>query len=74
MFDSGSIGNVVIGSNSLLVSFDQQLVGMEPGVTKDILVLAADGYPSGPLAGHDLNFETTITKLTRDGQVLYPAS
>jgi hypothetical protein len=41
-------------------------------VKKDILIPAASGYTSGMLAGKDINFETTITKLTRDGTVLYP--
>ncbi|MEX2682910.1 MAG: FKBP-type peptidyl-prolyl cis-trans isomerase [Candidatus Sigynarchaeota archaeon] len=74
VFDSGTMTNQVIGSNSLLAYFDQQLVGMEPGVKKTFVIPAAYGYttPGHKLYGYDLRFEVTITKLTRDGTVLYP--
>ncbi|MBN2150445.1 MAG: FKBP-type peptidyl-prolyl cis-trans isomerase [Candidatus Lokiarchaeota archaeon] len=72
VFDSSTLYDQVIGSNSLLVSFDQQLVGMEPGVEKAFVIPAADGYPSGPFAGYDLRFEVTITRLVRGGTVMYP--
>jgi hypothetical protein len=63
-----------IGNKGLLDYFDQQLVGMEPGVKKVFIIPAEYGYtePSHKLYGHDLRFEVTITKLTRGGEVLYP--
>jgi hypothetical protein len=74
VFDSGTLSDQVIGSNSLLSYFDQQLIGMEPGVEKTIVIPDEFGYTASThqLYGHDLRFEVTITKLTRDGTVLYP--
>jgi hypothetical protein len=76
VFDSGTLSDQVIGSNNLLDYFDQQLVGMEPNVKKTFVIPAAFGYDYGQGADHlvglDLRFETTITKLTRDGEILYP--
>nr|MDO8085286.1 FKBP-type peptidyl-prolyl cis-trans isomerase [Candidatus Sigynarchaeum springense] len=74
VFDSGTLSNQVIGSNSLLTYFDQQLVGMEPGIKKTFVIPAAYAYtdPGNKLYGYDLRFEVTITKLTRDGTVMYP--
>jgi hypothetical protein len=74
VFDSGTMTKQVIGSNDLLDYFDQQLVGMEPGVKKTFVIPHEFGYtdPGHFLYGHDLRFEVTITLLTRDGTVLYP--
>ncbi|MBN2150446.1 MAG: FKBP-type peptidyl-prolyl cis-trans isomerase [Candidatus Lokiarchaeota archaeon] len=74
VFDSGTLYEQVIGSNSLLDYFDQQLVGMVPGVKKTFVIPAEYAYtePSHHLYGYDLRFEVTITKLTRDGKVEYP--
>ncbi len=76
VFDSGVLNDQVIGDNSLLDYFDQQLVGMEPGVKKTFVIPHEYGYQLGQgadhLVGHDLRFEVTITKLTRDGSVVYP--
>jgi hypothetical protein len=75
VFDSGTIPDTVIGSNSLLDYFDKQLVGMEPGVGKTFVIPAAENeYTTGPPVGHDLRFGVTITKLSRNGTVLYPVS
>ncbi len=74
VFDSGTLKDQVIGSNSLLTYFDQQLVGMEPGVKKTFVIPHEYGYtdPGNKLYGHDLRFEVTITKLVRDEKVEYP--
>ncbi len=74
VFDSGALSNQVIGSNGLLDYFDQQLVGMEPGVETTFVIPHEFGYtdPGYFLYGHDMRFEVTITKLTRGGTVLFP--
>jgi hypothetical protein len=76
VFDSGTLYDQVIGSNYLLDYFDQQLVGMEPGVETAFVIPAAYGYQLGQgadqLVGKDMRFDVAITKLTRDGTVLYP--
>jgi hypothetical protein len=76
IFDSGTLNDQVIGSNSLLDYFDQQLVGMEPDVAKTFTIPAAFGYQLGQgadhLVGKDLTFEVKIIKLTRDGTILFP--
>ncbi|NMC08403.1 MAG: FKBP-type peptidyl-prolyl cis-trans isomerase [Candidatus Lokiarchaeota archaeon] len=63
-----------IGDPGLLDYFDQQLVGMEPGVKKVFVIPAQFGYtdPSNKLYGYDLRFEVTIVKLVRGGETLYP--
>jgi hypothetical protein len=72
--DSGTLIDQVIGSNNLISYFDQQLVGMEPGVKKTFVIPAQFGYtnPTDKLYGQDLRFEVTITKLVRDGTLMYP--
>jgi hypothetical protein len=74
VFDSGTLSDQIIGSNSLLSYFDQQLVGMEPGVKKTFVIPDEFGYTQSThqLYGHDLRFEVTITKLVRDGTLMYP--
>jgi hypothetical protein len=43
-------------------------------VKKTFVVPAQFGYtnPTDKLYGYDLRFEVTITKLTRDGTLMYP--
>jgi FKBP-type peptidyl-prolyl cis-trans isomerase (trigger factor) len=76
VFDSGTLPDTVIGSNGLLDYFDQQLIGIEPGVKKTFVIPAEFGYQAGMghdnMIGLDMRFEITITKVTRDDAVLYP--
>jgi hypothetical protein len=74
VFDSNTLPPHTVGGEGLLDYFDQQLVGMEPGVKKTFVIPAQFGYTESThqLYGHDLRFEVTITKLTRDGTLMYP--
>ena len=73
-FDEGTLEDIEVGNNNLLEYFDQQLVGTTPGVMKSFVVPAEFGYttPGDDLYGHDLHFQVTIVRLTRDGTQLFP--
>nr|MDO8114928.1 FKBP-type peptidyl-prolyl cis-trans isomerase [Candidatus Sigynarchaeota archaeon] len=77
IFDSGEMTSIKIGSNSLLAYFDQQLLGMVPGVKKTFAIPPEFGYQTSHgsqyarFVGKTLHFEATITKLERDGKILY---
>ena len=62
-----------IGDTDLLALFDQNLVGLEPGVEKSFKIPAAYAYTDSShfLYNEDLNFVVEITKLTRGTEVLY---
>ncbi|MHA1792445.1 MAG: FKBP-type peptidyl-prolyl cis-trans isomerase [Promethearchaeota archaeon] len=74
IFDNGELTDIEVGNNNLLHYFDQELVGCIPGVKKSFTIPAKYGYtdPSHELYGQDLNFEITITKLVRDGKIIFP--
>jgi trigger factor len=62
-FDGGTGENipVVIGSNSFIPGFEEQLLGMAAGETRTLKVSFPKNYASEKLAGQPAEFETTAT-------------
>lgn len=58
---SGTGYDLTIGSNFFIDNFEEQLIGMKPGDTKEINVTFPDPYPNNPdLAGVPVVFEVTV--------------
>lgn len=64
-FDGGTAENqtLVIGSGSFIPGFEEQLIGMNAGETKDITVTFPEDYHSADLAGKEAVFTCTIHKI-----------
>jgi trigger factor len=62
-FDGGTGENiqVVIGSGSFIPGFEEQLIGIAPGETRNLNVTFPKNYASENLAGQPAEFETTAT-------------
>jgi trigger factor len=62
-FDGGTGENiqVVIGSNTFIPGFEEQLLGMAAGETRSLKVSFPKNYASEKLAGQPAEFETTAT-------------
>lgn len=68
-FEGGSTGgegtNFVLGESSYIDNFDDQLVGMKPGDTKDVKVTFPDPYEPDPdMSGKAAVFATTMNSIT----------
>jgi len=62
-FEGGTSENipVVIGSNSFIPGFEEQLIGMSVGETRTLKLSFPDNYGNQTLAGQPAEFETTAT-------------
>jgi trigger factor len=62
-FDGGTGENiqVVIGSNTFIPGFEDQLIGIASGETRTVKASFPKNYASATLAGKDAEFETTAT-------------
>ncbi|MCD8307954.1 MAG: trigger factor [Clostridia bacterium] len=57
--------DLVLGSGSFIPGFEDQVVGMSIGETKDVLVKFPDDYQGGEnLAGKDARFEVKVNSIT----------
>ncbi len=54
-----------IGSHSFIDNFEDQLVGLKAGDTKDVLVKFPDNYQAENLAGKDAKFECKVNAVKR---------
>ncbi|MDE5965887.1 MAG: trigger factor [Lachnospiraceae bacterium] len=68
-FEGGSTGgegtNFVLGESGYIDNFDDQLVGMKPGDTKDVKVTFPDPYEPDPdMSGKAAVFATTMNSIT----------
>lgn len=68
-FDGGSTDgagtDIVLGESGYIDNFDEQLVGMKPGETKEVKVTFPDPYENDEtLAGKDAVFTTTMNTIT----------
>jgi len=63
-FEGGSANDysIVVGSGTFLEDFEEGLVGMKPGETKNIEVTFPENYAKD-LAGKDANFEVTVKEV-----------
>lgn len=66
-FDGGTASgyDLVIGSGTFIPGFEDQLIGMKAGETKDIKVTFPEDYGSADLAGKDAVFTVTVNKISR---------
>ncbi|SHM40653.1 trigger factor [Roseovarius litoreus] len=64
-FEGGSAEDypLVLGSNSFIPGFEDQLVGVKVGEEKDVTVKFPDEYQAAHLAGKDAVFECTIKEI-----------
>jgi trigger factor len=64
-FDGGTSENiqVVIGSNTFIPGFEEQLIGIAAGETRTLKVSFPKNYASEKLAGQPAEFETTATSI-----------
>jgi trigger factor len=64
-FDGGTGENiqVVIGSNTFIPGFEEQLLGMAAGETRTLKVSFPKNYTNAELAGKPAEFETTATSV-----------
>ncbi len=65
LFDGGTAENqtLVIGSNSFIPGFEDQLIGLKAGESKDVNVTFPAEYHAADLAGKDAVFACTIHKI-----------
>jgi trigger factor len=59
-----------IGSNSFIPGFEEQIIGMKKGDTKDISVKFPDDYQSSELAGKDSIFKITLHDIKQKGELV----
>jgi trigger factor len=52
-----------LGSNTFIPGFEEQLIGLKAGETKDVKVVFPEAYHAEDLAGKDAVFQTTIKKI-----------
>lgn len=52
-----------IGSGSFIAGFEEQLIGMEVGTTKDINVTFPDDYPREDLVGKEATFKVSLKEI-----------
>ena len=64
-FDGGTSKDyrLVLGSHSFIDTFEDQIVGMQVGETRDINVKFPEQYPSKELAGNPALFEVKLNKI-----------
>jgi len=64
-FEGGSAEkfNIKVGSNSFIPGFEEQLVGMEYGEEKDVLVSFPDDYSADDLAGKEAKFVVKLHEI-----------
>lgn len=64
-FEGGSAEkfNIKVGSNTFIPGFEEQLVGMEYGQTKDVIVRFPDDYSAEDLAGKETKFVVKLHEI-----------
>ena len=66
-FEGGKGENheLVIGSHTFIPGFEEQLIGMKPEETKDIMVTFPDDYQSDNLKGKETKFTVTVHEIKK---------
>ena len=66
-FEGGTANNydLVIGSGTMIPGFEEGIVGMKKGETKDITVTFPENYQSSELAGKEAVFQITVQSFKR---------
>jgi len=70
-FEGGTADDsvVLIGSNSFIPGFEEQLIGIAAGETRTLKVKFPDHYPKAELAGKDAEFVVTAKSIESPGSV-----
>ena len=70
-FDGGASEDypLVLGSNSFIPGFEEGLVGVKSGETRDVTVHFPEDYQATHLAGKPAVFEVTVKELREKGEV-----
>ena len=66
---SGDDSVVLIGSNTFIPGFEDQLIGIGAGETRTLKVKFPDHYPKAELAGKDAEFVVTAKSIETPGRV-----
>lgn len=66
---SGEDIPVVLGSNSFIPGFEEQLVGIKEGETRTVNVTFPENYQAAQLAGKAAAFEVTASKIEAPGEL-----
>jgi len=66
---SGEDVPVVLGSNSFIPGFEEQLVGIKAGETRTVKVTFPEAYQAAHLAGKEAEFEVTASKIEAPGEL-----
>jgi peptidylprolyl isomerase len=53
----------MLGAGQMLKGFEQGIIGMKEGSTKEITIPSGEGYSSGELAGKKLIFKVQLVKI-----------
>lgn len=66
-FEGGTANNydLVIGSGTMIPGFEEGILGMKKGETKDITVTYPENYQSSELAGQEAVFQITVQSFKR---------
>ena len=66
-FEGGTGNNydLVIGSGTMIPGFEEGIVGMKKGETKDVSVTFPESYRNSELAGQDAVFQITVQSFKR---------
>lgn len=66
-FEGGTANNydLVIGSGTMISGFEEGILGMKKGETKDITVTFPENYQSSELAGQEAVFQITVQSFKR---------
>lgn len=66
-FDGGTANNyeLTIGSGTFIDGFEDGIIGMKKGQTKDLDLTFPDEYPSEDLAGQEVTFKVTLQSFKR---------
>lgn len=55
-----------LGSNTFIPGFEEQLVGVEPGASKDVVVTFPEQYHADDLAGKEATFKCTVHEVKEE--------
>lgn len=55
-----------VGAGSILKEFDEQIIGMQPGESREIQVKFPEDYFNDKLANHEITFQTTVNEIREE--------
>lgn len=55
-----------VGAGSILKEFDEQIIGMQPGASREIQVKFPEDYFNDKLANHEITFQTTLNEIREE--------